>query len=136
MKLDDPSLFNALQGTIIEFSEKCGHSIELDFELPKNRLTANQEIHVLQIIREALSNVHRHSKASKAGVELSSQEGSITVKVWDDGIGINATHPPLAEPGHFGMSIMNERASSLDSQLSVEPREPHGTLVTLKFNQI
>lgn len=134
LKLDDPSLFNALQGTIIEFSEKCGHSIELDFDLPKNRLTANQEIHVLQIIREALSNVHRHSKASKAGVELSSQAGTISVKVWDDGIGINTTSPPLAEPGHFGMSIMNERASSLDSHLTVEPREPHGTLVTLKFN--
>lgn len=134
LKLDDPSLFNALQGTIIEFSEKCGHSIELEFDLPKNRLTANQEIHVLQIIREALSNVHRHSKASNAGVELSSQAGTISVKVWDDGIGINTTSPPLAEPGHFGMSIMNERASSLDSHLTVEPREPHGTLVTLKFN--
>jgi two-component system nitrate/nitrite sensor histidine kinase NarX len=133
LKLDDPSLFNALQGTIIEFTEKCNHSIALDFDLPKNRLTANQEIHVLQIIREALSNVHRHSQASKAGVELSTHEGNITVKIWDDGIGLNSANAPLTEPGHFGMSIMNERASSLDSRLSVEPRRPQGTLVTLKF---
>ena len=133
LKLDDPSLFNALQGTIIEFTEKCNHSIALDFDLPKNRLTANQEIHVLQIIREALSNVHRHSQASKAGVELSTHEGNITIKIWDDGIGLNSANAPLTEPGHFGMSIMNERASSLDSRLSVEPRRPQGTLVTLKF---
>jgi two-component system, NarL family, nitrate/nitrite sensor histidine kinase NarX len=132
LKLEDPSLENALQGTVTEFAEKCQHPIILSFKLPHNYLSANQEIHLLQIIREALANVHRHAKATKAGVSIKNKSDTITVKIWDNGQGLPEVFP---EQGHFGLGIMEERAKSLNSIIELVNREPQGTQVILTFNK-
>ncbi len=130
LKLDDPSLSNALQGTIVEFSEKCGYQIVLLNSIDENLLTANQEIHILQIIREALSNVHRHARATEAGVELVQEDNSCCVRIWDNGVGADFSEE---HPGHFGMSIMEERAKSLGTRIQLGSRKPSGTIVSLQI---
>ena len=130
LKLDDPSLSNALQGTIVEFSEKCGYQIVLLNSIDENLLTANQEIHILQIIREALSNVHRHARATEAGVELVQEDNSCCVRIWDNGVGADFSEE---HPGHFGMSIMEERAKSLGTRIQLGSRRPSGTIVSLQI---
>ena len=130
LKLEDPSLSNAIQGTIVEFAEKCQHSIALVNELPENYLSANQEIHVLQIIREALSNVQRHSNATEAGVELKITGEQCSVEIWDNGVGLKQ---PNMSFGHFGLGIMQERAKSLDSIVEVIERQPSGTIIQLEL---
>ncbi len=132
LKLDDPSIESALQGTIAEFSEKCQHPINFNFKLPQNYLSANQEIHLLQIVREALSNIHRHAHATKAGVCIKHKDNVVTVEIWDNGQGLPDTLP---EHGHFGLGIMEERAKSLNSLIELVKREPKGTKVVLKFNK-
>lgn len=130
LKLDDPSLENALQGTVAEFIEKCQHGIELKFELPQNYLSASQEVHVLQIIRESLSNVHRHAQATAAGVRLFKDNNKIYIDIWDNGKGISDN---LEQQGHFGLGIMRERAKSLNAQLHVQANSPTGTQIMLEF---
>jgi len=131
LKLEDPSIENALKGTISEFSEKCQHPIALKFELPQNYLSPNQEIHLLQIIREALSNIHRHAQASKAGVLLLKEDNIIKLEIWDNGNGL----PQHVEKyGHFGLSIMEERAKSLNTLIRLEKNQPQGTKVSLEFS--
>jgi two-component system nitrate/nitrite sensor histidine kinase NarX len=132
LKLDNPSIENALQGTIAEFREKCQHPISFDFRLPHNFLSANQEIHLLQIIREALSNIHRHANASKAGVKIKQTNNIIYVEIWDNGIGLPNKFP---EHGHFGLGIMEERAKSLNTYIELLKRAPTGTKVVLRFNK-
>lgn len=134
LKLDDPSLANALQGTAVEFSEKCQHPIHLDFNLPENCLTANQEIHVLQIVREALSNVHRHAEADKAGVSLRLENEKRLIEIWDDGIGVDFEKDKTVQlHGHFGLGIMEERAKSLQTNIIIEARHPTGTRISFEF---
>lgn len=134
LKLDDPSLANALQGTVVEFAEKCQHPIDLDFNLPENSLTANQEIHVLQIVREALSNIHRHASANRAGISLNLENKRCKVEIWDDGIGIDFEKNKSTQlQGHFGLGIMEERAKSLQTNIGVEARMPIGTRVWFEF---
>lgn len=130
LKLDDPAIKNSLQSTITEFSAKCQYTIEFNYQLPQNYLSANQEIHLLQIIREALSNIHRHANASKAGVLIELDENKVKVQIWDNGTGVPDT---INEQGHFGMGIMQERAQSLNSTLNVETRAKQGTLVSFEF---
>jgi len=132
LKLDDPSLENSLQGTIAEFKEKCQHNIKLNYQLPDNFLNANQEIHLLQIIREALSNIHRHANATSAGVEISHQQEAIQVKVWDNGLGLPKE---FSEQGHFGLGIMEERAKSLNTLIEITRLMPHGTQISLSFTK-
>jgi len=131
LKLEDPSLESALKGTVTEFSEKCQHPITLKVDLLQNDLTANQEIHLLQIIREALSNVHRHAQASKAGVILLKENNKIKVEIWDDGNGLPKN---IEQYGHFGLSIMKERAKSLNTLIKLEKHSPHGTRVSLELS--
>jgi len=134
LKLDDPSLANALQGTVVEFAEKCQHPIALDFNLPENCLSANKEVHVLQIIREALSNVHRHARASNAGVSLRLENERRLIEIWDDGVGIDFDKNKVTQlHTHFGLGIMEERAKSLQTNIIVGSREPNGTRILFEF---
>jgi two-component system nitrate/nitrite sensor histidine kinase NarX len=132
LKLEDPAIENAIKGTVVEFSAKCQHPITLNFALPKNFLNANQEIHMLQIIREALSNVHRHAKASNASVEIMHQQNEIYVTISDNGIGIPETLDPQ---GHFGLGIMEERAKSLNTFIQITNNAPQGTRISFHFTR-
>ncbi len=131
LKLDDPAIKNSLQSTITEFSAKCQYGIEFNYQLPQNYLSANQEVHLLQIVREALSNIHRHAGATKAGVSIVLEESKVKVKIWDNGTGLPDS---LSEQGHLGIGIMQERAKSLNTSLYVEARGEQGTLVRFEFN--
>jgi len=131
LKLDDPAIKNSLQSTITEFSAKCHFSIEFDYQLPQSYLSANQEIHLLQIVREALSNIHRHAVATKAGVSIVLEDDKVKVKIWDNGAGLPNK---LNEQGHLGIGIMQERAKSLNSEIHIGSRKESGTVVSFEFS--
>ncbi|KSJ06345.1 nitrate/nitrite two-component system sensor histidine kinase [Pseudomonas aeruginosa] len=131
LSLDEPSLEAALGNAVAEFGERGEVTIELDNRLQHVPLSPNEEIHVLQIVREALSNVVRHSQAQRAWVRLSSQaDGQVSIAVEDDGVGFD---PQQNRSGHYGLTIMQERGQTLGSQLRFEARAPHGTRVLFSF---
>nr|EIU2594643.1 type IV pili methyl-accepting chemotaxis transducer N-terminal domain-containing protein [Pseudomonas aeruginosa]EIU2839530.1 type IV pili methyl-accepting chemotaxis transducer N-terminal domain-containing protein [Pseudomonas aeruginosa] len=131
LSLDEPSLEAALGNAVAEFGERGEVAIELDNRLQHVPLSPNEEIHVLQIVREALSNVVRHSQAQRAWVRLSSQaDGQVSIAVEDDGVGFD---PQQNRSGHYGLTIMQERGQTLGSQLRFEARAPHGTRVLFSF---
>ena len=132
LKPDDPSIENSLQSTIAEFSKKCNHPIDLSFKIPQNYLSANQEIHVLQIIREALSNVQRHAEATHSGIIVKLENNNISIVIWDNGKGFDHY---LLKQGHFGLSIMKERAKSLNAAFDIQTRKPNGTSINIEFQR-
>lgn len=121
-----------LTRTTEEFAQRGGLHISLEPRLGNRHLSPNQEIHVLQIVREALNNVLRHAEARHAWVTLiADPDRTISVTIEDDGLGMPASTPGS---GHYGLSIMRERALSLDGDLLVTPRPTRGTRVRLRFN--
>ncbi len=128
LRIEGEGLAAALQTTVAEFSARGDIPITLDVHLAGCPLSANEEIHTLQIVREALSNVLNHARARHARVEVGCDgDGSVSATVADDGIGIRES----AGAHHYGMTIMEERARNLGGQLSVEtlpaarhPRHP------------
>ena len=135
LKLDDPSIKSALASTVIEFSAKCQHSIEFDYQLPANYLSANQEIHLLQIVREALSNIHRHAEASLAGISIKLKGTQVIVKIWDNGKGFpESSLDRTNNHGHFGVGIMQERAKSLNTHIHIDNRQAKGTIIYFEFS--
>ena len=121
-----------LRNTVREFAARSGTPIDLSVRLAESRLTPNQEIHVLQIIREALSNATRHAGARHIGVFLQrSDDGRVRLVIEDDGIGLNA--PARTAPHHFGLSIMAERARGLGGQFDIETPAGGGTRVAVCF---
>ncbi|MFQ3189220.1 MAG: two-component system nitrate/nitrite sensor histidine kinase NarX [Paraglaciecola sp.] len=135
LKLDDPSIKSALASTVTEFSAKCQHSIEFNYQLPGNYLSANQEIHLLQIVREGLSNIHRHANASLAGVIVTLKGIKVSVTIWDNGRGFpESSFEQESKQGHFGLGIMQERAKSLNTQLHIANGEEQGAVISFEFS--
>ncbi|EPV3841282.1 nitrate/nitrite two-component system sensor histidine kinase NarX [Morganella morganii] len=130
LKLTEPGLFAALQSTLDEFEQRLGYRIGFDFQLSGRLVSAHQTIHVVQIVREALSNILQHANASEARVVCRSEDQMIYICVEDNGEGI-PEHPE--KNNHYGLSIMRERAATLHGTCRITSREQGGTLVLISF---
>ncbi|MGZ8253538.1 MAG: histidine kinase, partial [Burkholderiaceae bacterium] len=128
--LGEEGFAGALRDAVAEFERRSGVRTTLVNELTKVELSANEQVHVLQVVREALTNIEHHARARHAWVSLTRGEGqAIAVTIEDDGIGIKTDESPR---GHFGLSIMRDRAQSVSGELAIDRREP-GTRVRLSF---
>ncbi|PSJ48077.1 nitrate/nitrite two-component system sensor histidine kinase NarX [Zobellella endophytica] len=130
LKLDKPGLYAALSDTVAEFSRRLGFAIEFEYQLSPHRLGPNQTIHLVQITREALHNVIKHAHASEVGVRVWQQGEYIYLSVADNGTGVGAIDHTEQ---HYGVNIMQDRASSLGGQLRVVPGARGGTLLEVCF---
>lgn len=133
LKLEGPGLQFALRKTVEEFSQRMGATIELDYDVPPYLLNPNEEIHVLQIIREALANTHKHAQAHWAGVTVRFADAQLLVRIEDDGIGLEDDSSP---PMHYGLVIIRDRANTLNGELSITNRPTGGTGVKLVFTPL
>jgi two-component system nitrate/nitrite sensor histidine kinase NarX len=131
VQMDVRGLDHVLEETINEFSSRSNLSITLDNRLQECRLTVNEEFHLLHVIREALSNIVRHSGADKVTISLVLQStGDVVVTVDDNGIGSAFDE---SKPHHYGLAIMTERAHCLGGIIEIKPRRLGGTRVRLQF---
>jgi two-component system nitrate/nitrite sensor histidine kinase NarX len=129
--MDGRGLAAALEDTVQEFERRSGIEISLRNRLVGVELASNEEIHVLQIIREALSNVEHHAKARQAEISLEHVgDKRVRVRVEDDGVGIAQLESGLH---HYGLVIMRDRAAGLNGDLRVGRRDVGGTRVELEF---
>jgi signal transduction histidine kinase len=96
-----------------------------------DRISHDAQLHVLQFIREALSNVRRHAAATTASVAIALQGSQLTVSVVDDGKGFD----PVAVRGlgRQGLLHMTSRAAALDGALDVRSSPGAGTTVEMRF---
>jgi CheY-like chemotaxis protein len=83
---------------------------------------------VYRIFREALGNVRKHARASKATLRLEHRDGLIVISLTDDGVGSASLD---AGTGHLGMATMRARADAEGGKLHIESVPGLGTIVTL-----
>ncbi len=133
LKMQHSRLEDSLRGVVQELSQQSGGLlIQFDHaDWTGVVLNPNEQIHLLQIIREALNNVVKHARATQARVQLRSlEDGEVMVEIDDDGIGL----PDDAQKTHhFGLSIMHERAACLGGTLLLQSRPGCGVNVHLRF---
>lgn len=120
----------ALERALREFGTRGNLATVLDDRLNGHPLSPHQEIHVLQIVREALSNIVHHARARTARVTLAHVDGRMQVTIEDDGVGLSDN--PERER-HYGLTIMRERTRSLHGELQLGRSTHGGTRVALDF---
>jgi signal transduction histidine kinase len=90
---------------------------------------------VYRIAREAVRNSFRHARAGLVEVEIVFAEGAFTVRVRDDGVGLD---PAVLEhgyrKGHWGLPGMRERALEFGGVLEVWSQRHAGTEIELKID--
>lgn len=130
LKLDQPGLTASIEATVEEFSRHSSVQIHVDSQIKHCPLTPNEELHSLQIIREAVSNVIKHADASNCQISLTQDaDGAVHILIEDDGMGFD---PANSRAGHYGLSILQERSQSLSGQLNIIALQP-GTRIHVYF---
>lgn len=132
LKIEGNGLVPTLEKIATEFASRGNIPISIQTHLSGCHLSANEEIHIMQIVREALANVVHHAKATHASISIEhGVDDIISVIIEDDGIGLASKQ---SETHHYGMSIMQERARSLGGSFHVHTRAVGGTRITFRFH--
>lgn len=86
---------------------------------------------LVQIAREAVSNVARHSRAGAATLALQVEQDHAVLRVEDDGVGFDPDRRPGS--GHFGLANLRDRASRVGGTLTIESRASAGTRIIVRL---
>ncbi len=98
-------------------------------ELPQT-LSARAYVQTTRILREAVSNIIKHSAASRCSIRCHIASGDFHVKIQDNGRGIPLELDGRLDRGH-GMTSMKHRAKQLHGQCLVESGPGYGTVIRL-----
>ena len=102
--------------------------VELDIDAAAGRgLSPENGAELLQLVREALSNVARHARAGHLAVSFRRDTDHTELVVADDGVGFDAS-APFAR-GHQGLGNMRARALAIGATISVESATGGGTRI-------
>ncbi|HET9307383.1 MAG TPA: PAS domain-containing sensor histidine kinase [Candidatus Sulfotelmatobacter sp.] len=123
--LEESGLLSATRWLVDGFSDRAGIKVSLDAPDRIERLPSNVEIALFRIIQEALNNIHRHSGAGNAQVEVKTMDGSLVLKITDDGHGMNGPGSQRSGDPRLGVGLlgMRERLSQLGGRLIINSSE-------------
>ena len=117
-----------------QLTEESDVRLQLRLQPIAARIHPDVEYNVLRIVQEAIANTLKHAQASSVEVQLSSTAELVTISVHDDGLGFDATqHLEQAQPGHYGLIGMRERASQIGATIDWRSQLRQGTTVTLRL---
>jgi signal transduction histidine kinase/ligand-binding sensor domain-containing protein len=125
---------NDLAGGLRRALEEC--RIHSPMEVSLQTSGEIQEMHpivrdeVYRIGYEAIRNACVHAHATQLRVELSYGQ-DLSLRICDNGTGINPDILRRGKPGHFGLQSMRERAARIVGKFSVESSAGSGTVITL-----
>jgi two-component system nitrate/nitrite sensor histidine kinase NarX len=131
-ELNHSGLPAALHDLIGEFHSRYEIAIEYHNHLIDLELPLEYEIQVYNIVQEALTNIARHSGASHARLFVDQRFGYYVFTIEDNGSGA-CTFTPVE--GHYGMKIMQERATQIGGKINFRSTAGLGTQVQLFFPQ-
>ena len=112
---------------------------EIDFNLVDNLtddlLEEEQRVMLFRNIRELLTNIIKHARASKVEIVLESDDNEIRITVQDDGIGFN---PELIsgefnQEGGYGIFSIEERMADLGGRLEINSAPHMGCSVSMSL---
>jgi signal transduction histidine kinase len=108
--------------------EAAGLVTDFDADNVSGLLTPDAELSLYRIFQESLSNVVRHSGASRVSVQLKRRDNFVELSVIDDGQGFDASGAVGARRG-LGLFGMEERAAFMGGTVTIRSTKGQGTSV-------
>lgn len=128
--MDPLGLEHALRELVEEFKKRSGIPLEFSNRVGEFDLPVEYELQAFNIVREVLANIAAHSSATRAHLAVCRNSGQFVFVIEDNGSGIPDTLPC---EGHYGLTIMRERAMRMGGTLEVESACGQGTKVKLSI---
>jgi signal transduction histidine kinase len=126
------SLPDVLRQITESFAARTGVHPETRVSGDLSNLTDSQQITLLALIREALSNVRKHSEASSVTITIAAGATGVEAQVTDDGQGfdLESTLVRAARAGRLGLVGMHERVRMLGGLTRIESRQGGPTVIS------
>lgn len=102
--------------------------LELDASILR-RLTPRQNVELLQIVREATTNIRRHAQATRVRISLHEYRGEAHLEIEDNGQGFH--HPQVLDMPGDGLRNMQRRADALGGSFSIETGPQQGCTLSV-----
>jgi signal transduction histidine kinase len=132
--LDDLGLIPALHSSMKSFSARTGIHTRLTAFAGVEDLDTSRRTVLFRVSQEALNNVSRHAKASRAEVKIEKLPDCIRMTVKDDGKSFNVERALLSKDGkHLGLLGMRERIEMVGGAFAVESAPGTGTTITARI---
>jgi signal transduction histidine kinase len=130
--LQTRSFPEALAALTEAFTDRTGIVPETALSGDFGTLSDSQQITLLGLLREALSNIREHSEAAAVTITLVSEAGGVTARVTDDGCGFDPDRELVraAGEGHLGLVGMHERVRMLGGSTQIESRPGGPTVIS------
>jgi two-component system, NarL family, nitrate/nitrite sensor histidine kinase NarX len=131
-RLAEDDLVGTLKTAVEKFRRQTGVEAEFSATGDGPPFSREQQLQVLFIVQEALSNIRKHSMAKHVEIVLDDrQDFSLSIK--DDGIGFDSEVLRRKGDSHVGIHIMRERAQRIHAALDVTSAPGKGTTVSLQL---
>ncbi len=127
--LENLGLPAAIELQALAFQSRTGIPCETGGLQDASGLRGSKAKAAFRFIEEALNNVSTHAGAHQVHLEVTRRDGCISIKVTDDGCGIDSAR--VVGRTTLGLTGMRERASRLGGQLAIAATLPHGTALRL-----
>jgi PAS domain S-box-containing protein len=130
--LDDLGLIPAVRQLVDEIEEHSDLEIDLEVRHDEDQFPVPPDaaLCVFRVLQEALTNVVRHSDASRVSVTLAREYQWLTLSVYDDGEGFEPS--ALAQARGYGVEGMKERARLVNGMFEIRSVPGQGTRVALR----
>jgi signal transduction histidine kinase len=133
----EPLVRESLPGALELLTDRLAQEAAIDARTvitgrPRPLPTAHDTA-LLRVAQEALANVRRHARASRATLTISYLSDVTVLDVHDDGVGLSDRHPPGGGGGGFGIRNMRRRLEELGGKLTVESLPGEGTTLVAEL---
>ena len=100
---------------------------------PNHRLPSGMELHLFRIVQEAVNNIEKHARAKSVRLQMRIQQGSVVLKIKDDGQGFDPKTLKAGKKKRHGLGLTNmrERALSLGGTYEIKSALGRGTEIVV-----
>ncbi len=129
--LGKSGLVSAIQEYLSNLEKDDEISCRLDVRDEVARLEPSAERGIYYVVREAITNIRKHARATEVSIIIECREGNLALQVSDNGRGFDASHLEDIGLDHVGLRSMGERARMLNGQIEIISQPGNGTRIRL-----
>ena len=126
VQMDESGLASALEE--LAGSTSRLHGIRCTYESSGSPVIHDNAaaMHLYRIAQEAINNATKHGKATQVAISFAVDDGSTTLRIADNGLGLSKTR---SEGDGMGLGLMHYRARLTGGQLNIEEPAEGGTVI-------
>ena len=133
-RVHQSDLDSAINAALEKFEGQTGIATEFDRVGTGTPMQPTDEIQIMHIVQESLSNIRKHARAANVRVTVRRDMASCRIEIADDGVGFDPQNDPNCQSDrHVGLKIMRERAHRIGAECRITSRPGEGSCVTLSL---